>query len=98
MQYALEVVIYKTKADVNSDDFIRESEMMENGFAKLQKGFIKRTFAKSEQNDWIDVLYWETMQDTINASEAAMKSPTCAPMFQMLEPSSIKMHHFNILS
>lgn len=98
MKNALEIVIYKTKDGVSDTDFIHTGAEMEENFAKKQKGFIRRTFAKSENGDWVDVIYWETMEDAMKASEAAMKSPVCAPLFGMLDNESVKMHHFEILS
>lgn len=98
MKNALEIVIYKTKSGINDADFIKTTSEMEEHFAKKQKGFIKRTFAKSENGDWVDVIYWETMDDAMKASEAAMKSSVCAPMFGVLDEASVKMHHFEILS
>ncbi len=98
MKNVLEIVIYKTKDGVNDFDFIKMGVEIEENFIKKQKGFIKRTFAKSENGDWVEVIYWETMEDATKASEAAMKSPVCMPMFGMLDDASVKMHHFDILS
>lgn len=98
MKNALEIAIYKIKNGISDADFIKESTAMEDGFIKKQKGFIKRTFAKSESGEWVDVIYWGTMADAMKASEAAMKSTVCAPMFGMLDEASVKMHHFEILS
>lgn len=98
MKNALEIAIYKIKEGVSDANFMRMSSEMEENFAKKQEGFIKRTFAKSESGDWVDVIYWETMSDATKASEAAMKSPACAPMFEVLDGSSVKMYHFDILS
>lgn len=98
MKNALEIVMYKTKEGVSDVDFNKTSDEMETNFAKKQKGFIKRTFAKSENGDWVDVVYWETMDDAIKASGAAMNSPACVPMFGMLDNASVKMFHFDILS
>ena len=98
MKNALEIAIYKTNDGVSDADFIKTGVEMEANFAKKQKGFIKRTFAKSEIGEWVDVIYWETMDDAMKASEVAMKSPVCAPMFGIIDPTSVKMHHFEILS
>ena len=98
MKNALEIVIYKTKDGVSDADFIKAGADMEEHFAKKQKGFVRRTLAKSENGDWVDVVYWDTMDDALKASEAAMKSLVCAPMFGMVDDDSIKMYHFEILS
>ena len=70
----------------------------EDGFAKKQQGFIGRTFAKAEGNEWVEVIRWQSMADAEAASKAAMESPACAPMFGMIDEPSVKMMHFEILS
>jgi hypothetical protein len=97
MKQALEIVTYKLKAGINDGAFRKASEDMERQFAAKQKGFLKRIVGTSDTGEWVDVVTWETMEDALAASEAAMKSPACAPMFAMLEESSIKMHHFAIM-
>jgi hypothetical protein len=98
MKNALEIVIYSIKDGVKVTDFLKASAEMEERFAKKQKGFVLRTFAKGESNEWVDVIRWDTMEDAEAASKAAMQSPICAPMFGMIEESGIKMMHFEILS
>ncbi len=98
MKNALEIASFKLKGGIAVEDFLKASVEMEKHFATKQRGFIKRTFAKGADNEWIDVVYWETMNDATKAMESAMKSPACAPMFGMIDDASIKMHHFEILS
>jgi hypothetical protein len=98
MKNALEIVIFKTKDGIEIPDFLKASAEMEEGFARKQDGFLSRTFAKGEGNDWVDVIRWQTMADAEAASKAAMESPACAPMFGMIDESSVKMMHFEILS
>jgi len=96
MKNALETASFKLKDGIAVEDFLKASVEMEKHFATKQRGFIKRTLARGEGNEWIDVVYWETMDDATKAMEAAMKSPACAPMFGMIDDASIKMSHFEI--
>ncbi|HUQ36508.1 MAG TPA: antibiotic biosynthesis monooxygenase [Aestuariivirga sp.] len=98
MKNALEIVTFKIKDGAKVPDFLRASAEMEEGFAKKQEGFLSRTFARGEGNDWVDVIRWRTMADAEAASKAAMQSPACAPMFGMIDEPSVKMMHFEILS
>ncbi len=98
MRNALEIVIYKIKDGVNVPDFLKASAELEEGFAKRQRGFIGRTFARSEGKEWVDVIRWQTMADAEAAEKVAMQSPACAPMFGMIDEPSVKMMHFEILS
>ena len=98
MKNALEIVTFKIKDGVKVPDFLEASAELEEGFAKKQEGFIDRTFARSEGNDWVDVIRWKTMADAEAASKAAMQSPVCAPMFGMIDEPSVRMMHFEVLS
>lgn len=98
MKNALEIVTYKIKDGVNVPDFLKASAELEEGFATKQVGFLSRTFARREGNEWVDVIRWQSMADAEAASKAAMESPACAPMFGMIDEPSVKMMHFEILS
>jgi len=98
MKNALEIVTFKIKGGVNVPDFLQASAAMEEGFARKQAGFLSRTFARREGNEWVDVIRWQTMADAEAASKAAMESAACAPMFGMIDEPSVKMMHFEILS
>ena len=97
MKNALEIVTFKIKDGTGVSGFLAASADMEEHFAKRQKGFVSRTFAKGEGNDWVDVIRWTTMEDAQAAAKAAMQSPACAPMFGMIDEASVKMMHFEIL-
>ena len=98
MKNALEIVTFKIKDGVKVPDFLKASAELEEDFAKKQEGFINRTFARSEGNEWVDVIRWQTMADAEAAAKAAMQSPACAPMFGMIDEPSVKMMHFEVLS
>jgi hypothetical protein len=98
MKNALEIVTFKIKDGIKIPDFLKASAELEEGFARKQQGFLSRTFAQAEGNEWVDVIRWNTMADAEAASKAAMESPACAPMFGMIDEPSVKMMHFEILS
>jgi hypothetical protein len=97
MKNALEIVTFKIKDGVKLPDFLKASAELEEGFARKQEGFLSRTFAKAEGNEWVDVIRWNTMADAEAASKAAMQSLACAPMFGMIDEPSVKMMHFEVL-
>jgi hypothetical protein len=98
MKNALEIVTYKIKDGVTVPDFLKASAQLEEGFARKQEGFMGRTFARSEGNEWVDVIRWQSMAAAEAASKAAMESPACGPMFGMIDEPSVKMMHFEVLS
>ncbi len=97
MTRALEIIIYKLKAGVADAAFEAAGEVLEKQFAEKQKGFVSRTFGRSDEGDWVDVVMWATMDDAHKAAAAAMVSPVCAPIFAMIDERSMRMHHFSIV-
>lgn len=96
MKSILEIVNFKVKDGVSTEAFLKASADMEKSFVSKQVGFIKRTLGKGEDSKWVDVVYWETMENATKVAEATMESPVCAPMFGMIDEVSIKMSHFEI--
>jgi inorganic pyrophosphatase len=98
MKHAREIVVYQLKGGIAEADFLQAAAEMEEHFARKQRDFLKRTFAKAEGNRWVDVIYWESLDDAMKASEAAMTSPAGAPIFAMIDDASTNMSHFEIVS
>jgi heme-degrading monooxygenase HmoA len=96
MRNVLEIVTYNIKQGIETADYLKSSKEVGEQFIMKQKGFIKHTLARSKGNEWVDVIHWNSMEDATKASEAAMQSPVCAPMFGMIDEASIKMSHFEI--
>jgi hypothetical protein len=42
---------------------------------------------------WVDVIWWETMEDAHAAAELSQTSESCAPMFALIEMESALMLH-----
>jgi antibiotic biosynthesis monooxygenase (ABM) superfamily enzyme len=59
-----------------------------------QPGFVSRELVHDAEGDrWIDVVWWESMEQAHAASERAMSSESCAPMFALIDMESTLMVH-----
>lgn len=97
-KYVIEIAQFKLKTDVNEMEFLVESEKVTNAFLKKQKGFIDRELIKNNNDEWIDILHWKSMEDALSAAKNIMNDPSTSAFGEMLEPSSIKMEHYNQVS
>ena len=88
MKNALEIVTYKIKDGVMLPEFLKASAELEEGFAKKQEGFLSRTFAKAEGNEWIDVIRWQSMADAEAASKAACRCADAVTTRTIASPGS----------
>ena len=89
----LELVIFKLKPGVTREELLATNDALSN-WARQQPGFISREQAYDAQGDrWIDLLWWQTIEDAHAASEAALSSESCAPMFALIDEATIQMIH-----
>ena len=89
---AIELVIFQFKAGVSESEGIQAMKTL-NNFVSKQPGFISRKFSKKGENSWIDLVFWNSMQEAETASKLVMQSPECLEAFKVIEESSMQMMH-----
>jgi hypothetical protein len=89
----LELVVYSLNEGVSREQFLRTNDAVSTWIAK-QSGFISRDLVYDSDGDrWVDVVWWETMEQAHAASEAATTSESCQPMFALIQMDSALMLH-----
>jgi len=89
----LELVVFKLAAGVTSDHFLATVDRVSSWISR-QPGFISRELSYDAEGDrWIEVVWWSTPQDAQSATELAMTSDSCAPMFGLIDMNSALMLH-----
>jgi hypothetical protein len=59
-----------------------------------QPGFMSRELAYDAGGErWVDVIWWTSLEHAKAAAAAAMSSPSCAPMFSLIDQASTLMLH-----
>jgi antibiotic biosynthesis monooxygenase (ABM) superfamily enzyme len=92
-QKVLELVVFKLNEGVSREQFLGTNEPVSAWIAK-QPGFISRELSYDAEGDrWIDVLWWETMEEAAAAAERALMSESCTPMFGLIDMDSMLMLH-----
>lgn len=90
---AVELAIFKVKPGVGRDELLATVGPVSE-WVKGQPGFISRDLTYSEETDtWIDVLWWESLEDAHAAAEAALASESCAAMFGLIDLEGTQMIH-----
>jgi hypothetical protein len=92
-QKVLELVVFKLVVGVSREQFLGTVDAVST-WAKEQPGFVSRELSHDADGDrWIDVVWWETIQDARAAAEKAWTSASCAPMFALIsEEGSLMLH------
>jgi hypothetical protein len=89
----LELVVYKLHEGVSREQFLGTNGAVSSWIGR-QPGFISRDLAHDAEGDrWIDVIWWETMENAVAAAELSQTSESCAPMFALIDMESALMLH-----
>jgi hypothetical protein len=89
----LELVVYKLNDGVTREEFLGTNDAVSSWISK-QPGFLSRELAYDADGDrWVDVIWWETMENAHAAAELSQTSESCTPMFGLIDMESALMLH-----
>lgn len=89
----VEVAIFRLRDGVTHDQLLGTVDAV-SGWARSRPGFLSRELTYSRDDDsWIDVIWWESIEAAHAAAEAAATSESCAPMFALIDSDSVRMLH-----
>ena len=89
----LELVVFKLDEGVSREQFLGTNDAV-SSWISTQPGFISRELSYDAEGDrWVDILWWESMEEAGAAAELAMSSESCAPMFALIDMESTLMLH-----
>lgn len=90
----IEVVLFELKEGVSPEEFIASATATEEK-VRQYSGFIKRQLSQGENGHWVDLVWWESLEEAHHAAENIMKDTSCAPFMQAINPDTIQMLHLN---
>jgi hypothetical protein len=89
----LELVVFKLNEGVSREQFLATNDAV-SAWIREQPGFISHELMYDAEGDrWIEVAWWQTMEQAHAAAELAMTSDSCAPMFALIDMKSSLMLH-----
>jgi hypothetical protein len=89
----LELVVYKLNDGVTREQFLGTNDAVSSWISK-QPGFVSRELAYDADGDrWVDVIWWETIENAHAAAELSQTSQSCMPMFALIDMESALMLH-----
>lgn len=89
----LELVVFKLRPGVTREHFLQTNDPVSEWISE-QSGFISRELSYDDDGDrWVDVLWWETLEEAQTASERALRSDACTPMFGLIDMDDMLMLH-----
>jgi len=83
---------------VDEATLLATSEALQSEFVSKQSGFIKRELLKANDNQWVDLVYWNSLEEAEQAAKNAANSPVCFKYFELMvgadpdDPSAGVLH------
>ena len=93
----LELVQFRLVSGKNDADLQATQTSIED-FLNEQQGFIYRSLSAKDDGTYIDIVYWESMEDAKNASDALMQDERGLAMIALCDMDSVSMQHMPVIS
>jgi antibiotic biosynthesis monooxygenase (ABM) superfamily enzyme len=89
----LELVVYKLHEGISGEQFLGTNDAV-SSWIRQQPGFLSRELVYDAEGDrWVEVIWWETLEQAQAASERSMTSESCSPMFALINMDSALLLH-----
>jgi hypothetical protein len=84
MSDTIELVRFRLQQGKTSADWLKANEKI-NDWIKLQPGFRFRSLSETEDGEWLDMVYWESLDAAKKAGEKFGEEvgPSCEPLIDM---------------
>ena len=92
--HTLEVAMFRLKEGTDREAFLRASDATMSAL-KSYSGFIRREVHTSEEGQWLDLIYWTSLEEAMSAAEQIMSDPACHPFLEMIDMPSLTMLHLH---
>ncbi|MDX1642607.1 MAG: hypothetical protein R3220_12965 [Balneolaceae bacterium] len=89
---AIELVLFKPKPSVSEDE-VKNSLTSLNSVLQSYDGFIARQLAKGKEDQWMDLVFWESMQDASFAAEDVLKNEKAIKAFEVIDERQMNFFH-----
>lgn len=95
MPNVIEYASFNLRAGVSTPDFLLASDRFNDLFLSAQHGYVSRKLL-AKDGMWADLVVWETMDDAVNALNAANNDAVAVEYVSLMDEKSIAFHHFTI--
>lgn len=91
MSDTIELVRFRLIEGKASADWLKANEKI-NDWIKAQPGFRFRSLSETDDGEWLDMVYWESLEAAQASGEKFMRElqPLCAPL---IAPDSVVISH-----
>jgi hypothetical protein len=92
---------FRMKPGVDETALLRSSEELQMQFLAKQRGFIRRELLRGGDGNYVDLVWWDSMDAAQAAMKAAAESPACNAYFSLMslnesDPSAGVLHFWSV--
>jgi len=84
----LEIVTWKSKKDVKDSDMIDAIRNMVDELKELD-GFCSQTLYKNDNNIWVDIYYWKTVESAKMSSQNMSEKDSFKALMALIDTDSV---------
>ncbi len=92
----IEITTFNINDDVDPEEFIARDAEIEDEFASLQPGFIRRTSGVNENDKYVVIVFWDALADADASIAAFGMDPTVADYFAMIDGATFAADRYTI--
>lgn len=86
----LKIVKWKAKSNVTDSEITYAVNNMVQDLNQL-KGFVSHTLYKTEYDEWVDINYWETIEDANNSNGKMLEKKSFTKLIKLIEVTSVNV-------
>lgn len=90
----LEIVKFRLTQDKDENKFLIDADKVQKKFLVRQIGFAgKRILCKNEEGQWVDIVFWNNIDDALVAADNSMTSDVCLAFMEAIDSKSVDITH-----
>jgi len=86
----LKIVKWKAKTNVTDSEITYAVNNMVQDLNQL-KGFVSHTLYKTEYNEWIDVNYWDSIEDANDSNGKMLEKDSFTSLIKLIDVASVNV-------
>ncbi len=89
----IEVVTFKGAPEYSIAE-VEEAMIRTQEIIKEFDGFIKRTISVNKEGEFLDIVYWESLEQAKEAASKAQQNPQIMENFKVIDFKTVAMKHY----
>ncbi len=86
----LKIVKWKAKSNVTDSEITYAVNNMVQDLNQL-KGFISHTLYKTEYDEWVDINYWESVDDANDSNGKMLEKKSFVSLIELIDVTSVNV-------